>query len=123
MDLHRRRSVLVRMTETGQRSETVRISNDPEYLRQVMARASEVESAFGPRIGRLYRTLGAGTFSNEARVEKQITADLQAIGQQGRAGRIAQHSPDPKLPTDPGTGKPHHAEFTGALGGESRVEE
>ena len=29
MDLHRRRSVLVRMTETGQRLETVRIANDP----------------------------------------------------------------------------------------------
>jgi hypothetical protein len=41
MDLHRRRSVLVRMAETGQQLETVRISNDPEYLRQVMARAGE----------------------------------------------------------------------------------
>jgi len=41
IDLHRRRSVLVRMTETGARLETVRISNDPEYLRQVMARAGE----------------------------------------------------------------------------------
>jgi transposase len=41
MDLHRRRSVLVRMTETGELLETVRISNDPEYLRQVMARAGE----------------------------------------------------------------------------------
>ena len=41
MDLHRRRSVLVRMTETGEHLETVRISNDPEYLRQVMARAGE----------------------------------------------------------------------------------
>ena len=41
MDLHRRRSVLVRMTETGERSETVRISNDPEYLRAVMTRAGE----------------------------------------------------------------------------------
>ena len=41
MDLHRRRSVLVRMTEAGQRLETVRISNDPEYLRQVMVRAGE----------------------------------------------------------------------------------
>ena len=37
MDLHRRRSVLVRMTESGQQLETVRISNDPEYLQQVMA--------------------------------------------------------------------------------------
>ena len=33
MDLHRRRTVLVRMTETGEHLETVRISNDPEYLR------------------------------------------------------------------------------------------
>ena len=41
MDLHRRRSVLVRMTETGEHLETVRISNDAEYLRQVMARAGE----------------------------------------------------------------------------------
>jgi transposase len=41
MDLHRRRSVLVRMTETGEQLETVRISNDPEYLRAVMARAGE----------------------------------------------------------------------------------
>ncbi len=41
MDLHRRRSVLVRMTETGKHLETVRISNDPEYLAQVMARAGE----------------------------------------------------------------------------------
>jgi transposase len=41
MDLHRRRSVLVRMTETGEQLETVRISNDAEYLRAVMARAGE----------------------------------------------------------------------------------
>jgi transposase len=41
MDLHRRRSVLVRMTEAGEQLETVRISNDPEYLAQVMARAGE----------------------------------------------------------------------------------
>ncbi len=41
IDWHRRRSVVVRMTEAGQRLETVRISNDPEYLRQVMGRAGE----------------------------------------------------------------------------------
>ena len=41
MDLHRRRSVLVRMTEAGERLETVRIANDPEYLRAVMTRAGE----------------------------------------------------------------------------------
>ena len=41
MDLHRRRSVLVRMTEAGEALETVRISNNPEVLREVMARAGE----------------------------------------------------------------------------------
>jgi DNA-binding MarR family transcriptional regulator len=41
MDLHRRRSVLVRLTEAGEVLETTRISNDPEYLGQVMARAGE----------------------------------------------------------------------------------
>ena len=41
MDLHRRRSVLVRMSETGETLETVRISNDPAYLREVMSRAGE----------------------------------------------------------------------------------
>src|SRR5512132_2962289 len=40
-DLHRRRSVLVRMTETGERLGPVRISNDPQYLRAVMTRAGE----------------------------------------------------------------------------------
>ena len=52
IDLHRRRSVLVRKTETGETLETVRISNDPQYLRQVMARAGEapevvLEAAYG----------------------------------------------------------------------------
>jgi transposase len=52
IDLHRRRSVLVRMTEAGERLETVRISNDPDFLRQVMARAGEapevvLEAAYG----------------------------------------------------------------------------
>lgn len=52
IDLHRRRSVLVRMTADGRRLETTRISNDPEYLRSVMARAGEcpevvLEAAYG----------------------------------------------------------------------------
>ena len=41
LDLHRRRSVLVRMTEGGEALETVRISNDPQVLREAMARAGE----------------------------------------------------------------------------------
>ncbi len=41
MDLHRRRSVIVRMTEAGDRLEAVRISNDVESLVRVIARAGE----------------------------------------------------------------------------------
>jgi transposase len=52
IDLHRKRSVLVRTDAVGNRLESVRISNDPEYLRQVMARAGEapevvLEAAYG----------------------------------------------------------------------------
>src|SRR4051794_24128070 len=42
IDLHRRRSVIVRMTEAGERLETVRIVNDVERLASVMARAGQV---------------------------------------------------------------------------------
>ncbi len=41
IDLHRRRSVIVRMTEAGEALETIRISNDVELLGRVMARAGE----------------------------------------------------------------------------------
>ena len=41
VDLHRRRSVIVRMNEAGERLETVRIVNDVERLTSVMARAGE----------------------------------------------------------------------------------
>ena len=41
IDLHRRRSVIVRMTEAGERLETVRIVNDEERLTSVMARAGQ----------------------------------------------------------------------------------
>jgi len=39
MDLHRRRSVLVRMTEDGRRLGTARIANSPAELRAQIARA------------------------------------------------------------------------------------
>jgi transposase len=39
MDLHRRRSVLVRMTADGRKLETARIINSPAELRRVIARA------------------------------------------------------------------------------------
>jgi len=41
MDLHRRRSVLVRMTVDGQKLETARITNSPAELRRVIARAGK----------------------------------------------------------------------------------
>src|SRR5207342_984469 len=52
MDLHRRRSVLVRMTEDGRKLETVRIENSPAALRSVIARAGKnprvvVEATYG----------------------------------------------------------------------------
>ena len=41
MDLHRRRSVLVRMTADGQRLETARITNSAAELRREIAKAGE----------------------------------------------------------------------------------
>ncbi len=41
IDLHRRRSVIVRMTEAGERLETVRIVNDADRLAAVLRRAGE----------------------------------------------------------------------------------
>ena len=41
INLHRRRSMIVRMTESGERLETARILNDRDRLAEVMARARE----------------------------------------------------------------------------------
>src|ERR1700759_2582779 len=41
MDLHRCRSVLVRMTEDGRKLETARIANSAPELRRVIAKAGE----------------------------------------------------------------------------------
>jgi hypothetical protein len=41
IDLHRRRSVIVRMDRDGQRLETTRIVNDVDRLRDVLSRAGE----------------------------------------------------------------------------------
>src|SRR5450631_3360263 len=41
MDLHRRRSVLVRMTEDGRRLGTAKITNSPQELRREIARAGK----------------------------------------------------------------------------------
>jgi len=52
MDLHRRRSVLVRMTEDGRRLGTAKITNSPAELRREIARAGKsprvvLEAAYG----------------------------------------------------------------------------
>ncbi len=52
MDLHRRRSVLVRMTEDGRRVGKARITNSPQELRAQIARAGTspkvvLEATFG----------------------------------------------------------------------------
>jgi transposase len=52
MDLHRRRSVLVRMTEDGRKLGTARITNSAAALRAEIARAGEnprvvVEATYG----------------------------------------------------------------------------
>ena len=52
IDLHRRRSVIVRMTEDGRKLETVRVANSPAALRREIARAGEhprvvVEATYG----------------------------------------------------------------------------
>ena len=50
MDLHRRRSVLVRMTETGEHLETVRIVNTRDRLAEVMTRARVAGGGVGGHV-------------------------------------------------------------------------
>lgn len=101
IDLHRRRSVLVRMTEAGEHLETVRISNDPEYLRAVMARAGEapevvLEAAYGwywaadtlAELGarvHLAHPLGVKMFSDQrVKNDERDAADLAGLLRMGR---------------------------------------
>src|ERR671916_2256528 len=101
IDLHRRRSVLVRMTEAGDVLETVRISNDPEYLRQVMARAGEapevvLEATYGwywaadalAELGarvHLAHPLGVKAFSyRRVKNDRRDAADLADLLRMGR---------------------------------------
>jgi len=101
MDLHRRRSVLVRMTETGEHLETVRISNDSEYLREVMARAGEapdvvLEATYGwywaadtlAELGanvHLAHSLGVKMFSyRRVKNDERDAADLADLLRMGR---------------------------------------
>lgn len=101
IDLHRRRSVVVRMTESGERLEAVRISNDPEYLRQVMARAGEapevvLEATYGwywaadtlAELGakvHLAHPLGVKAFSyRRVKNDERDAADLADLLRMGR---------------------------------------
>lgn len=57
IDLHRRRSVLVRMDQTGEVLETVRVGNSAENLSEVLTRAGEcpevvLEATYGVVLGR-----------------------------------------------------------------------
>ena len=101
IDLHRRRSVLVRMTEAGEMLETVRISNDPEYLRLVMARAGEapevaLEACYGwywaadallelGASGHLAHPLGVKGFAyRRVKNDERDAADLADLLRMGR---------------------------------------
>jgi transposase len=101
IDLHRRRSVLVRMTESGERLETVRISNDAAYLREVMARAGEapevvLEATYGwywaadalAELGatvHLAHPLGVKAFSyRRVKNDERDAADLADLLRMGR---------------------------------------
>jgi transposase len=101
IDVHRRRSVLVRMTETGQRLETVRISNDPQRLGEVMARAGEcpevvLEATYGwywaadalAELGaqvHLAHPLGVKAFSyRRVKNDERDAADLADLLRMGR---------------------------------------
>jgi transposase len=101
MDVHRRRSVLVRMTEAGDRLETVRIVNDPQRLAVVMARAGEapevvLEATYGwywaadalAELGasvHLAHPLGVKAFSyRRVKNDERDAADLADLLRMGR---------------------------------------
>ena len=98
MDLHRRRSVLVRMSETGEHLETVRILNDRDVLADVMSRAGEspevvLEATYGwywaadalAELGarvHLAHPLGVKAFSYR-RVKTDLLTELSASSRRG----------------------------------------
>ena len=101
MDLHRRRSVLVRMSETGEHLETVRILNDREVLADVMSRAGEspevvLEATYGwywaadalAELGatvHLAHPLGVKAFSyRRVKNDQRDAADLADLLRMGR---------------------------------------
>jgi len=101
IDLHRRRSVLVRMTKAGETLETVRIVNDRERLAAVMARAGErpevvLEATYGwywaadelaelGAVVHLAHPLGVKAFSyRRVKNDERDAADLADLLRMGR---------------------------------------
>jgi len=100
MDLHRRRSVLVRMSASGRKLETVRIDNSPAELRRVIARAGKrprvvLEAAYGwywaadtltaARAVHLAHRLGVKGFSyRRVKNDERDAADLADLLRMGR---------------------------------------
>jgi transposase len=101
MDLHRRRSVLVRMTEDGRKLETVRIENSAAALRAVLARCGEhplvvLEATYGwywaadvlAEAGaevRLAHPLGVKAFSyRRVKNDERDASDLADLARMGR---------------------------------------
>jgi transposase len=101
IDLHRRRSVIVRMTEDGRKLETVRITSSPAALRAVIARAGknpdvvieatygwywavDVLEAAGAEV-RLAHPLGVKAFScRRVKNDERDAADLADLLRMGR---------------------------------------
>src|SRR5262249_1463905 len=101
MDLHRRRSVLVRMTADGRKLETARVTNSPAGLRRVIARAGErpqvgLEATYGwywaaDTVGaagarvHLAHPLGVKAFSyRRVKNDEKDAADLADLLRMGR---------------------------------------
>jgi transposase len=101
MDLHRRRSVLVRMSMDGRKLETVRIENSPAALRAVLARCGQrplvvLEATYGwywaadvlEQAGaevRLAHPLGVRAFSyRRVKNDERDAADLADLARMGR---------------------------------------
>jgi len=104
VDLHRRRSVLVRMTMDGRKLETVRIENSPAGLRKVLARcgvsplvvleatygwywAADVLAEAGAEV-QLAHPLGVKAFSY--RRVKNDERDAQDLADLARMGKLPQ---------------------------------
>src|ERR1019366_2255255 len=110
MDLHRRRSVLVRMTEDGRRLGRGRITSSPQELRREIARAGKapkvvLEATYGwyraadplaaaGAEGHLAHPLGGKAFSyRRVKNDERDSADLADLLRMGRLpeGPVAPH--------------------------------